>query len=117
MLQKLPIERFREKIDKTNSNGCWIWVGAICGGYRKNGEGYGNFRNKGKVVYAHRWSYEHFVGPIPEGLQIDHFIMNKTPDKCSRVCVNPDHLEVVTRSENAKRSEKTQKKPVEKVED
>jgi hypothetical protein len=48
--------------------------------------------------YAHRWSYEHFVGPIPEGLHIDHLCR-------VRRCVNPDHLEPVTPKENYLRGE------------
>jgi hypothetical protein len=47
-------------------------------------------------MYAHRWAYEHFVGPIPEGLEIDHgcFV---------HACVNPGHLEPVTHQENVRR--------------
>lgn len=47
---------------------------------------------------AHRWSYETHVGPIPAGLELDHLCRNTT-------CINPDHLEPVTRAENNRRKE------------
>lgn len=46
---------------------------------------------------AHRWAYEHFVGPIPDGLQLDHLCRNTH-------CANPSHLEPVTAQENLRRS-------------
>ena len=48
------------------------------------------------MVMAHRFAYEEYVGPIPDGLQIDHLCRNKW-------CVNPEHLEPVTCRENALR--------------
>lgn len=53
--------------------------------------------SKSKKLLAHRWSYEFHVGPIPEGLDLDHLCRN-------RGCVNPDHLEPVTREENIRRA-------------
>ena len=70
-------------------DGCWLWGGQI------NDHGYGLFR-AGRVYRAHRWSYEHLVGPIPEGLVLDHLCR-------VRNCVNPDHLEPVTHRENVLR--------------
>lgn len=59
--------------------------------------GYRMFRVGGKSRPAHRAFYEHHVGPIPDGLQIDHLCRNPA-------CVNPDHLEPVTPKENMARS-------------
>jgi hypothetical protein len=72
-------------------NGCWLWDGAV------NNKGYPKFclRN-GVNVYAHRFAYEHAVGPIPPGLELDHLC--NTPR-----CVNPEHLEPVTKAENLRR--------------
>lgn len=69
---------------------CWPWQGAL------NGAGYGYVRIGYEHVEAHRAMYEHVVGPIPAGLEIDHL--------CRVVaCVRPDHLEPVTRAENQRR--------------
>lgn len=78
-------ERFWAKVDKTE--GCWLWSGAL------TNEGYGSITVDGSHVYAHRFSYELMVGPIDEGLHVDHL--------CSvRNCVRPEHLEPVTPREN-----------------
>lgn len=96
------IDRFADKIALTDS-GCIEWIGGL------QGEGYGQFfagrtgpEQTGKIA-AHRWSYEHHRGAIPQGLQIDHLCRN-------RRCVNPDHLEPVTAQENIARSEGNGKK-------
>lgn len=86
-----PLMRFKRKI-QPQPDGCWLWVGPI------NNRGYGRFYLDGDVglVYAHRWSYEQHVGPIPPGLVIDHL--------CRRpACVRPEHLEAVTVRENTVR--------------
>ena len=76
---------------ETNAEGCWIWQGVRVGGYGQIGK-----ENNGGMVYAHRAAYELIVGPIPDGLTLDHLCRN-------RACINPDHLEPVTMKENVLR--------------
>lgn len=58
--------RFLAKIVRAPS-GCWLWVAHL------NADGYGTFRSEnGTMVLAHRWAYEHWVGPIPIGMTLDH---------------------------------------------
>lgn len=71
--------------------GCWLWSGGV------NADGYGTLRLRGEYRLAHRLSYELHVGDIPEGLTIDHLCR-------IRRCVNPYHLQAVTRIENVRRS-------------
>lgn len=85
MTELLPCP-FESKINKTDD--CWLWTGA------KQNRGYGNYRSK----LAHRVSYERYIGPIPNGLTIDHLCRN-------RLCVNPAHLEPVTQYENNMRGQ------------
>lgn len=86
--------RFYSKIRKTS--GCWLWRGG------KDRCGYGLYSVGTKRFMAHRMAYELMVGPIPEGMQIDHV---KARGCTNRHCVNPAHLEVVTLQENVRRGD------------
>lgn len=87
------IKRFMDKVQPEPMSGCWLWVGSL------NGDGYGQFSIKGKSISAHRFSYMEFVGPIPDGLHLDHICR-------VRCCANPAHLEPVTNQENSIRGAK-----------
>ena len=100
---KTIAERFWPKVDKQAANGCWLWMGASKPG------GYGNFglgRREDGYKNAHVVAWELEVGPIPDGMELDHFRMNPdwTGPPCSRLCVNPEHLEVTTPKVNTLRS-------------
>ena len=82
------LDDFFKKIDFTHT--CWLWRGGL-------NHGYGYFPWQREHTVAHRFSYELFVGEIPEGMELDHL--------CNvRNCVNPAHLEPVTRQENCIRA-------------
>jgi len=74
------------------NSGCWLWTGTLSGGDELRG--YGVFDFMKKSYKAHRASYEVFNGTIPEGLLIRH-------DCDQRTCVNPQHLSVGTKKDNA----------------
>jgi hypothetical protein len=91
-LAKRPFEkRFWSRVQKTDT--CWLWLGALHNGY-------GGINVDGKRTPVHRAAYELLIGPIPEGLVIDHLCR-------VRNCVNPVHLEPVTNAENVLRGEGT----------
>lgn len=75
--------------------GCWYWSGSTDSG------GYSKFKLRGKTINVHRYAYERLVADIPEGLTIDHLACT------SRRCINPEHMQVVTRSENSERANAT----------
>lgn len=81
--------RFYNGFD-VDENECWIWQKQL------SPDGYGRFKVNGEQIYAHIYSYNLFIGPVPDGLELDH--------RCRvHSCVNPDHLEAVTHRENTLR--------------
>lgn len=86
----LPLhQRFWGKV--LIGDGCWEWIAG------RNHQGYGQFHDAPRhQVQAHRFAYEWIVGPIPDGLELDHLCSNKP-------CVRPDHLEPVTALINQRR--------------
>jgi hypothetical protein len=94
-------ERFWSHVDKGDGTGCWLWTAS------KLNTGRGCFRINGRTVLAHRFAYELLVGPIPDGLPLDHVKANGcTSVACVKVVADehgPAHLEPVTQQENCRR--------------
>lgn len=84
--------------DRGHVTECWVWQKAC------DEKGYARRTDKKGSSLVHRRMYETHVGPIPEGLVIDHL--------CGVTgCVNPDHLEAVTNTENIRRGRGTRLRP------
>lgn len=103
-----PLARFMARVQVAD-NGCWLWTGSTHHDLDGVSTGYGYFWADKKRVFAHRWIYAQLVGPIPEGMQIDHLCHNTASDcpggaTClHRSCVNPAHLEPATPRTNTLR--------------
>lgn len=93
-------ERFWRQVKKSEEkDGCWVWTASESGKFagKKDKQGYGMIYHDGKREMAHRFSFKLLKGEIGEGMQLDHLCRNK-------MCVNPDHLQIVTYLENMKRN-------------
>lgn len=96
-----PRERFDAKVDKNGPlaknlpdlGPCWLWTA-----YRDS-KGYGSFDNR----RAHRWAWEAEHGPVPVGLELDHFACD------NRGCVRPTHVRPVTHKQNMERGVRAMK--------
>ena len=85
-----PLTRILQNIRIGYESGCWVWDGGL------SSKGYAQIVIAGKRKMAHRVAYEETIGPIPDGMMLDHLCRN-------RACCNPKHLEPVTNTENQKR--------------
>lgn len=86
------IDRLMARVVKTDS-GCWLWTGST------SYKGYGKIgvkKPEPKTLATHVVTYNHYVGPVPEGCELDHLCRNP-------LCCNPDHLEPVTHKVNIQR--------------
>lgn len=86
--RKSPVDYL---IDK--KSGCWIWQLSL------SNKGYAQTKVNGKTKEAHRLFYKKYKGDISSGMELDHLCRRRN-------CVNPQHLEPVTHTENMKRSPK-----------
>lgn len=82
--------RFTSKVSPEPNSGCWLWDGSC------NPDGYGMFWMNGRLIGAHRASAILFGLRLFDDCEVDHVCMNKS-------CVNPGHLEPVSRTENNRR--------------
>lgn len=88
------LSKVRQRIAVDVTTECWVWQGPHSGTGR--GGGYPRMKLDGQTVAVHRVVFTHFNGYVPGKKQIDHTCRN-------RMCVNPDHLEMVTHRENQRR--------------
>lgn len=94
-----PMQRFMRHVAVDADTGCWIWTGSLRGGI-PGSDGYGQWypeSNKGPAINAHVWIYEQIVGPVPLGMELDHFACDNPP------CCNPEHVRPTTPWENTLR--------------
>jgi hypothetical protein len=87
--------RLLRKSRRDPASGCLIWTGNI------DSCGYGRMGFYGRLSGVHRIAYTVWIGPIPDGMEIDHV---RTRGCVSRACFEPAHLEPVTRAENNRRA-------------
>lgn len=88
------LARFLERVEVPSS--CWLFDIEV---FADSDNGYGKFyADDGKTYMAHRWAYEFFIGPIPDGALLDHTCRN-------RACCNPFHLQPVSSKVNTLRGE------------
>lgn len=86
-------------------DGCWLWVGSVKHPPKYPQHVYGQYcvspsRTHPKFISAHKFAYLACVGPVPDGLELDHICHHK-------LCVNPEHLRAVTHQENCARRPKS----------
>lgn len=82
-------EKVQARLDQMSDRqgDCLVWQGGMV-------RGYGRFKANGRSILAHRASYKVNIGPIPDGMEVHHTCFNPA-------CIEPSHLEVVTRVQNS----------------
>ena len=115
---RAEISRFNRQTKFVGDEGCLIWHGV------KGRGGYGRFkRDDGTTIAAHRFVWEVIMGrEIPDGMQVDHMCHgwavekgtcagDSTDHECRhRACCNPQHLELVSASENTRRQDHAERR-------
>ncbi len=87
VLRRLPQRLVNRLLAPKTETACWLWLGA------KNKGGYGHMWFQGRLQYVHRIAHEQVIGPIPEGMVVDHLCN-------TRLCANPSHLIATTHRDN-----------------
>jgi hypothetical protein len=106
-MDRAEMARWNRQV-KPQANGCWHFMG------QQGADGYGRLKPRpgAHTIYAHIYSWTMRNGPVPEGMDLDHRCHSESVARgeCDggsqclhRRCVNPDHLEPVSRSENTLR--------------
>lgn len=93
--QETKEARFLRQTEKRGEDECWRFAGTGKGAGKgaAAGSGYGQLWHSGKKVPAHTFSWQYYIGPIPDGMQVDHLCRNT-------LCVNPKHLQLVSPKQN-----------------
>ncbi|MGO3179493.1 MAG: HNH endonuclease signature motif containing protein [Brevibacterium linens] len=91
-----PGQRYNARIEVDAETGCWNWTGSD-----KSKAGYCRFYVEGKRTLVHRWAYEYFKEPIPDGWTVHHKCVNPS-------CSNPEHLEALPQRQNLLESDTAQ---------
>jgi hypothetical protein len=95
VLTVMPLEsRLLDRAVRDDESGCLRWP------VSRNSKGYGHIKINNRTVGVHRVAYEVWIGPIPQGMEIDHVAANGCRH---RDCIEPSHLEAVTHAENLAR--------------
>ena len=97
MITVAEISRYWAKVHVRGPHECWPWNASL------NRYGYGQFRYEGTVNTSHRFAWKVSVGPIPSGMEVDHTC-------CNTWCQNPGHMELVTKSVNVGRGNRTRRR-------
>lgn len=88
------MKRLLSGLVRDKETGCWIWQRC------KDAKGYGKIKWEGRSHWVHRIAYAVLKGPIAEGLTVDH---DWEVGCNNRACCNPDHLVLMTQSDNSKK--------------